>query len=98
MPTNSKPNYSEFSVTIDHSLTVALRLIVDSYSYFLYTSDAKDNACLARLEEALRLKMPDATQLEIGAKAIEIAAVEADRYGSVSEFRRNISIITEVQV
>jgi conjugal transfer ATP-binding protein TraC len=95
MPTNSKPNYSEFSVTIEHTLTVALRLIVDQYSYFLYTSDADDNNCLAQLEEVIKRKNPQMAALEVGAEAIEIAAQETAKLGSVMEFRRNITNIVQ---
>jgi conjugal transfer ATP-binding protein TraC len=95
MPTNSKPNYSEFSVTIDHALTVALRLIVDQYSYFLYTSDADDNNCLAQLEEVIKRKNPQMDTLEVGAEAIEIAAQETAKLGSVIEFRKNITNIVQ---
>lgn len=93
MPVNSKPNYSEFSVTIEHSLTVALRLIVDQYSYFLYTSDATDNNCLAQIEDVLRRKNPQMSILDIGAEAIEIAAAETAKLGSVVEFRNHINNI-----
>lgn len=90
LPAKSLPRYSEMIVKSD-KFVAAIRLITDTFTYFVCSSDATDNLFINYWRDRFMKEQPDITKGKATVMAIEKAISVCEEIGGIANFKHYVN-------